>query len=152
MSKSKQVFACLQFPADLVTFTEEILNGKLHFLCNVSCHSTKRSPWKVPENSQGKNLWGSLIKLTSTLLKNILEKVFSCGFYKILGTATFCFNNEMAISLVKHFSINLHYITTTQKQSHEVFYKKGVLKNLTKFTGAGVSFLTKLHAAGLQQY
>ena len=24
----------LQFPADLVTFTEEILNGKLHFLCN----------------------------------------------------------------------------------------------------------------------
>ena len=24
-----------QFPADLVTFTEEILNGKLHFLCSV---------------------------------------------------------------------------------------------------------------------
>ena len=24
-----------QFPADLVTFTEEILNGKLHFLCGV---------------------------------------------------------------------------------------------------------------------
>ena len=23
-----------QFPADLVTFTEEILNGKLHFLCS----------------------------------------------------------------------------------------------------------------------
>ena len=25
-----------QFPGDLVTFTEEILNGKLHFLCSVS--------------------------------------------------------------------------------------------------------------------
>ena len=25
-----------QFPADLVTFTEEILNGKLHFSCSVS--------------------------------------------------------------------------------------------------------------------
>ena len=24
-----------QFPADLVTFTEEILDGKLNFLCNV---------------------------------------------------------------------------------------------------------------------
>ena len=24
----------LQFPADSVTFTEEILNGKLHFLCS----------------------------------------------------------------------------------------------------------------------
>ena len=23
-----------QFPADLVTFTEEILNGKLHFMCS----------------------------------------------------------------------------------------------------------------------
>ena len=23
-----------QFPADLVTFTEKILNGKLHFLCS----------------------------------------------------------------------------------------------------------------------
>ena len=26
----------MQFPADLVTFTEEILNVKIHFLCNVS--------------------------------------------------------------------------------------------------------------------
>ena len=26
-----------QFPANLVTFTEEILNGKLHFLCSVIC-------------------------------------------------------------------------------------------------------------------
>ena len=25
-----------QFPADLITFTEEVLNGKLHFLCSVS--------------------------------------------------------------------------------------------------------------------
>ena len=25
-----------KFPADLVTFTEEILNGKLHFLCSVA--------------------------------------------------------------------------------------------------------------------
>ena len=25
----------MQFPADLVTFTEKILNGKLQFLCSV---------------------------------------------------------------------------------------------------------------------
>ena len=24
----------MKFPADLVTFTQEILNGKLHFLCS----------------------------------------------------------------------------------------------------------------------
>ena len=27
-----------QFPADLVTFTEEILNGKFHFLCSKGLH------------------------------------------------------------------------------------------------------------------
>ena len=31
-SKCKQI----QKTADLLTFTEEILNGKLHFLCNVA--------------------------------------------------------------------------------------------------------------------
>ena len=29
-----------QFPADLLTFTEEILNGKVHFLCGDSLNST----------------------------------------------------------------------------------------------------------------
>ena len=29
------MWANLQFPADLVTFTEEILNRKLNFLCSV---------------------------------------------------------------------------------------------------------------------
>ena len=32
------------FPADLVTFTEEILNGKLHFLCSKTL-IVKRSFW-----------------------------------------------------------------------------------------------------------
>ena len=31
---SKSVAIMVKFPADLVTFTEEILNGKLHFLCS----------------------------------------------------------------------------------------------------------------------
>ena len=30
-----------QFPADLVTFTEEILNGNLHFLCIVNTQLRK---------------------------------------------------------------------------------------------------------------
>ena len=29
----------LQFPMDLVTFTEEILNAKLYFLCSAKGHS-----------------------------------------------------------------------------------------------------------------
>ena len=35
LSKCDQIRICLQLPADLVTFTEEILNGKLDFLCSV---------------------------------------------------------------------------------------------------------------------
>ena len=32
-----------QLPADLVTFTEEILNGKLHFLCSATNYVNKGS-------------------------------------------------------------------------------------------------------------
>ena len=33
----------LTFPVDLVTFTEEILHGKLHFLCSVSSDILEKS-------------------------------------------------------------------------------------------------------------
>ena len=37
-SEQRQKKQALQFPADLFTFTKEILNGKLHFLCSeVKC-------------------------------------------------------------------------------------------------------------------
>ena len=36
-----------QFPADFVWFTEEILNGKLHFLCSVSSISNGIGFWLV---------------------------------------------------------------------------------------------------------
>ena len=39
--KSAQICSNPQFPEDLVTFTEEILNGKLHFLCSVMSFVTK---------------------------------------------------------------------------------------------------------------
>ena len=44
-----------QFPADLVTFTEEILNGKLHFLYCVS------TPLKVYDGDFRKNSLGSTV-------------------------------------------------------------------------------------------
>ena len=37
--------------ADLVTFTEEILNGKLHFLCNVEKRRRKPKNEKNPNNN-----------------------------------------------------------------------------------------------------
>ena len=43
----------MEFPADLVTFTEEILNEKLHFLCS-DCYCTylENREWRF-ENIQG---------------------------------------------------------------------------------------------------
>ena len=138
MSKSKQVFACLEFPPDLVTFTEEILNGKLHFLCSVSCRSTKRSPWKVSENSQGKKPVGVFYKAYIDFIKKHTGK---CIFLWML-------QNTSDSTFQKIFTILLLLRSSHMRCS----IKKGVLKNLAKFTGAGVSFLTKSHAGGLQQY
>ena len=36
-------FSINQFPEDLVAFTEEILKGKFHFLCNVREHADVRA-------------------------------------------------------------------------------------------------------------
>ena len=36
-----------QFPTDLVTFTEETLNGKLHFLCSESFYRMPENLWKL---------------------------------------------------------------------------------------------------------
>ena len=44
----------------------------------------------------------------------------------------------------------MNYFNENQKQAPEVFYKKGVLKNFSKFTGkpsVRVSFLLKLQAS-----
>ena len=51
-----------QFPADLVTFTEEILNRKLHFLCSVN--------WLIKKGV--KNNLNLLSKLINNLSKRNL--------------------------------------------------------------------------------
>ena len=55
-----------QFPGDLVTFTEEILNGKLHFF--VQCDTTLKY-----------NIWKSLIE------KNLQMKVLAYSLNFIAG-------------------------------------------------------------------
>ena len=42
-----------QFPSDLVTFTEEILNGKLHFLRSDRPSSTKNTSSKLSVKTIG---------------------------------------------------------------------------------------------------
>ena len=68
-----------QFPADLVTFTEEILNGKLHFLCSAE-YLRKRTFLLLctPLNNKNSNTftWKSFsILLSLSLIITKLSKI-----------------------------------------------------------------------------
>ena len=39
-----------KFPEDLVTFTEESLNGKLHFLCSINVNLLLETSMAIPAN------------------------------------------------------------------------------------------------------
>ena len=67
-----------QETADMVTFTEEILNGKLHFLCSVSCiciisqkkgpNENKRFSSDFSKSKIGKRIDDLHLKLEATIL------------------------------------------------------------------------------------
>ena len=72
------VFLFPQFPADLVTFTEEILNGKLHFLCSDIFDALRNFvpfvPFKKHEKRPSRSVTFSLPwrNVTFSLLKGAL--------------------------------------------------------------------------------
>ena len=57
---------------DLVTFNEEILNGKLHFLCSVSFHQVATYFTRAPEDTIGHDI---IIRSNSSFTFN--DNVFS---------------------------------------------------------------------------
>ena len=65
-----------QFPVDLVTFTEEILNGKLHFLCSTS-YADDTNPYSCAQD----------ISSVISELQRIVKKVFD-----------WCRNNHMKVN------------------------------------------------------
>ena len=88
-----------QETADLVTFIEEIFNGKLHLLCNVKCTwtlvnlliSNVRKTWSIV-------LHVKLIRLLNQTKCKSLENWFGEGSYrdvisKIHPKSTQCFEN-----------------------------------------------------------
>ena len=56
MKLSIKDFSSKQETADLVTFTEKILNGKLHFLCSVRCRIKARTLSKLVFDNSIKSL------------------------------------------------------------------------------------------------
>ena len=63
-----------QFPADLVTFTEQILNVKLHFLCS---DANKETTMVICE--QNSTLTYLIVHFDYFI--NIMEAVFISSFY-----------------------------------------------------------------------
>ena len=70
---------------DLVTFNEEILNGKLHFLCSVSFHQVATYFTRAPEDTIGHDI---IIRSNSSFTFNdnvfsliILPRFFNRGWY-----------------------------------------------------------------------
>ena len=118
------------FPTDLVTFIEEILNGKLHFLCSVRYGRVltlflqeKRDNLPLPLMSC--ESW-MFMKENPNRKKSNIKRTFSDQIYKsLVETIPHC-------SLIKERSANAQYRTVTlsgwQKQPPEVFHKKLFVK------------------------
>ena len=68
-----------QFPVDLITFTEEIPDGKLHFLCGTNY----TFPWISPFYSSWKSYKGPKILIKEAVQRCSVKKVpEACNFIK----------------------------------------------------------------------
>ena len=66
-----------QFPADMVTFTEEILNGKLHFLCSdlltnyITVLAIQTKEW--PYLTKSKSINCDILEFSDAVVTKILQ-------------------------------------------------------------------------------
>ena len=96
-----------QFLADLVTFTEEILNGKLHFLCS-DCYKE----WTEWIHIQ--IIFGKLVAVyLSSLLSNFYG-IISYSFGK--SHANIWRSNASEGRLLTHFSRMFHFYNSWKRQ------------------------------------
>ena len=114
------------FP-DLFTFTKEIFNGKLYFLCSAACRNMQVLPY-IP-------VCTSLVKVTNQMK--------SCFYMQVTGKS-YC---SLQKSSIKKIAISSVF---SEAATEGVFIKNSVLKNLANSqenTCARVSFLIKLQYA-----
>ena len=101
-----------QITADLVTFTEEILNGKLHVLCNVGLHRNI-SFWI--NNNKTKNFTKlQVVQIVNLVLPSLYEEslvntIVNKGVLKILSTGI-----KLCIELAQYIAIETLYFSISQ--------------------------------------
>ena len=94
-------FFIKDFTADLVTFTEEILNGKLHLLCSVTTFPDE----KMKHPSRHPSIFSDM---TMTLGQNFLVSYSFCKvlpeleLLELLETQLLSFSNPLFRSILFH--------------------------------------------------
>ena len=116
------MWANLQFPADLFKLTEEILNGKLHFLCS-----------------------GIILTFTSQCLPAILAKVFWDRLFKN-SHRMFSIRNKTLKNFIKFTRKHLCRNVFFNEVKRVFFLKKKILRrecfpaNLVKYLRAPILY------------
>ena len=136
-----------QFPADLVTITDEILNGKLHFQCSGSYVTSDFNPHcknQVKKIFQSRDKSKTMVKkifFFISIFPRTLQKKNGMKIFEKLG------NGWRIVSDIFSFS-------TKHRSSHQRCSVKKVFLKISQKenTCTGVSFLIKLQAEGLQLF
>ena len=110
-----------QFPTDLVTFTEEIVNGKLHFLCSVNIFTNRN---KAQQLSQLENMENRVMLLkfknSDNLIKPLCNVFLQITRNKVFHWIYIC---EMEVKLKKLIG---------QKLTAQVFFKEKKINSIMK--------------------
>ena len=92
----------IQFPADLAKFTEEILNGKLHFLCSVRMAENLQKYFSVIYTS---NKLRMIFREIFTAKRNFLFFSIMWKSFECLFSQNFVRNNQSVITFTYFFQL-----------------------------------------------
>ena len=134
-----------QFPADMVTLTEEILNGKLHFLCSVNIKfgitaEIQRRWNKKDRNNNWKQLNQLLIKMQKCFIdsdKTMILKQSSmlCVIKDNFCTSLFGLENSKEILKAAVWNFYDLFVITFWKMNQDSLY---VIKVLERHFADGI--------------
>ena len=100
-----------QFPADLVTFTEEIVNGKLHFLCSAGFSPAQQTCFAGEFSKLGPSKCKN--EVSSTLISNSLSYYLKAvtGFVLFYSSSKHCYVVLFLLLRKMHFYLRTYLLS-----------------------------------------
>ena len=132
-----------QFPADLVTFTEEILNGKLHFLCSdITCNVLLLQFWK-----KLKSKWCQRCSIICIFFAIILSCLVSTKRSHIFKeTCSWKVNTDWAVISKKIITTDSYFFFLVNILNGIISFIRGSLREITTLILS--IHLTKIYSRG----